>query len=546
MLEQLNEILLSRHYVSQKQLNFAQHESHVTNKPIGEVLEKLGMLTRKQVAELTAELVGLEYIDSDKILPSLAALKLFNFNFCSRNNFIPIAIDGNEIVLASSEKNENIVREAVSKQSHLKVKQFYSDAKGIQKTLYHYYFSLDNPIEDVISREVNNVLQDENAVRTLDDLLSHIIHLAVKKRCTDIHVRPMDTSINVAFRIDGVMHSMFSLDKRLHRLTATIKLRSSMDIAEFRLPQDGAFDVKLNEDVFDIRVSTIICSEGENVVMRLLPRNHEAKVLRDLGYEEEHLSIINRIFKHPAGIFLITGPTGSGKTTTLHAGLRNVDLLDKNVLTVEDPIEYRIPLVRQTQVNNAAGYTFSSAIRHFLRHDPDVILVGEIRDAETAKTAITAAETGHLVLSTLHTNNVMGIVPRLLSLGVPLHMITDSLVGCISQRLIRRVCGSCAEMVKPTAEDMEYLDIDENRLLRKGKGCEHCSDTGFIGRDTLYEILPVNPDFLAAYETNSTVVEIQEKALAAGMVTAYEVAKKKVLAGNTSVSEVIYLAPKPE
>jgi type II secretory ATPase GspE/PulE/Tfp pilus assembly ATPase PilB-like protein len=541
----IGDLLMEAGMVTAKELNYAKHEAIITGLSVGDALIKFGFASRGDVAKLNAGLLGIEYVEPENLLPDEEVLRHFNFNYCARNNFMPLTRRGNSLVVATSSHDLAEVKEIIMRKLETPITLLFCDRKSIQKQLYHFYFALDNPIEEVVAKEMANVMQDESMSRTLDDLLNNIIHLAVKKRTTDIHIRPMEDSINLAFRVDGVLHSQFSMDKKLIRLISTIKLRASMDIAEFRLPQDGGFSIKLSEDTYDLRISTIVCSFGENVVMRILPRDNDIKRLEELGFEKDHLAMINDIFEKPYGIFLITGPTGSGKTTTLHAGLRNIDMLDNNVVTVEDPIEYRIPVARQTQVNDLAGYTFSSAIRHFLRHDPDVILVGEIRDAETAKTAITAAETGHLVLSTLHTNSVMGVIPRLTSLGVPLHMITDSLIGCLSQRLIRRNCPSCSVMENPTEIEMEYLDIPADHQLLKGKGCEHCSETGFYGRDTLYEILPVSTELLSAYEKEESLDEIHEKALAAGMVISYEVAKMKVLANNTAVSQVINLAPKP-
>jgi general secretion pathway protein E/type IV pilus assembly protein PilB len=360
----------------------------------------------------------------------------------------------------------------------------------------------------------------------------------VKYRATDIHIRPLDQSISVAFRIDGMLRPMFSLVPNLRRIISTIKIRANMDIAEQRLPQDGGFSANILDSDFDVRVSSTVTVQGENLVLRILPRNVGPLRFQDLGFLEPDVPKLMRMFDHPHGLILLTGPTGSGKTTTLFAGVRGQDLLGKNVLTVENPIEYRLPLIRQTEVNEKAGYTFASAIRHFLRHDPDIILVGEIRDSETAQTAVTAAETGHLVLSTLHTNDVFGSIPRLLSLGVSAPMIADSLIGVVSQRLVRLICERCKEPYRPDRSESSYLDGAAPETLWRGRGCEACLGTGFFGREPIYEILSVNRDLAAAVAEGDRVEVVRRIAAEQGFEDMFATAVKKVASGTTSVAEI--------
>lgn len=542
----LGELLLEKGLLEQKNIDFCLHEQRITGEKMGLLFERFGFVTQYDVAKTVSEQLKCDFTPAEDVVPETAALKLFSLTMCRQNQFIPVSIDDTNITIVTSNRNLATVKQIVEGRSGRKAIIQFSEEDKIQQMLYHVYFFMDNPVEQLIQNEITNIIADRDAVRPLDNLLQNIFRLAIKERATDVHVRPLEKTINIAFRIDGVIRSMMSLGNEFKRLISTIKLRATMDIADSRLPQDGAFVVDINEKIYDVRVSTIVCPYGESAVMRILQRDNEVLRLSQLGFLPKHLATIEEAFQQPSGIILLTGPTGSGKTTTLHAGVRSMDILNSNIVTVEDPIEYRIPLVRQTEVNAKSGYTFSQAIRHFLRHDPDVILVGEIRDPETAKIAVTAAETGHLVLSTLHTNNALGVVPRLRALGVENHMIADSLKCCISQRLVRRVCPSCKETHVSTQEEMEFLELENPVELVHGEGCAVCSFSGYRGREPIYEVFVVNQAFLNAIEASASTAELMEIATNNESVFIHDVAVEKVLAGVTTVEEVKYLAPKKE
>lgn len=537
----LGELLLEKGLINQNGIDFCLHEQKITGEKLGDILERFGFVTQRDIAITYAEQMQQSFVSADDLIPDEEAMRLFTLNICRQNAFLPVKLDNTGIQVSTSNRNLDMVRQIVESRSGRKAVISISEEAAIQRLLYHHYYFMEHPVERLIQNEITNIIADRDAVRPLDSLLQNIFRLAIKSRATDIHIRPMERSINVAFRIDGVLHSMLSLGAEFRRLISTIKLRAGMDIADARLPQDGSFELDLNESNYDIRVSTIISPYGESAVLRLLQRDHEVLHLAQLGFLPKHLKMLEEAFRQPAGIILLTGPTGSGKTTTLHAGIRNINLLNTNVVSVEDPIEYRLPLVRQTEVNNRAGYTFSSAIRHFLRHDPDVIMVGEIRDDETAKTAITAAETGHLVLSTLHTNNALGVIPRLRALDIENHMIADTLKAVIAQRLVRKVCIKCGESHPATPEEMQYLHIDEPVNLMRGKGCDICNHTGFRGRVPIYEVVIVNDALVEGIETGATSNRLTELARE-NYISMYDVARQKVLDGITTVSEVSYLA----
>jgi general secretion pathway protein E/type IV pilus assembly protein PilB len=292
-------------------------------------------------------------------------------------------------------------------------------------------------------------------------------------------------------------------------------------------------------NTYDFRVSTIVVPQGENMVMRILPMESAIMGLGELGFLPEHIQHLQRIFNEPFGIVLLTGPTGSGKSTTLYAGIRCLNLLEKNVLTVEEPIEYEIPLLRQTQVNEKAGYTFANAIRYFLRHDPDVILVGEVRDAETAATALTASTTGHLVLSTLHTNSALGAIPRLRDLGIRPFLIADSLIGVVSQRLVRKICVHCKTAYNPSAWEKTYLKTPDIGELYKGKGCEVCNGTGYFGRTLVYELFTVNRELALLIEQGVDVSQLALHSKENGFVDIFDITVQKVLSGITTTEEAL-------
>jgi general secretion pathway protein E len=330
------------------------------------------------------------------------------------------------------------------------------------------------------------------------------------------------------------------MSKAVVRLVSSIKMRAKMDITEQRLPQDGSFTTEVIDTPYDVRVSTLSTEYGENVVLRLLPGGVLVRDLAQLGFLEEDMAIMKKLFSQPAGIVLLTGPTGSGKTTTLHAGLRAHGLSGKNILTIEDPIEYKLPVICQTQVNRKANYTFDTAIKHFLRHDPDVMLIGEIRDQETAHAAMTAAETGHLVLSTLHVNSSIGVIPRLKALGINSQIIADSLLGVVSQRLLRKNCPHCSESYIPDITEWQQISDDpEIRPIKKGSGCKQCSGSGYLGRIPIYELLPAGKELTNAIANDVSRKEITQIVEKNGLISIRNMAKKRVINGETTVAEYL-------
>ena len=534
----LGELLKEKGLIRSEHINFALQEQKITKEKLGEVLERLGFVTQYDVITTLAEQEGIPYLDIDEVLPKEDVLKLFNKNLCLNNTFLPLKILDSSIEVASATILDGRLGQLISRQTGLKPRFYLSERRKIVNAINKFYYFMENPVEKLIETEVNLLSQDVEMARGMDNLVKCILQLAVKMRATDIHIRPMERSVNVSFRVDGVMTSVLSLPIPLKRIISSIKMRADMDIAEQRLPQDGRFSANILNNDFDFRVSTVVSPYGENIVLRILPKENAIMGMGQLGFFEEDIRKVDNMFNEPFGIILLTGPTGSGKSTTLYAGIRGLNLLKENVLTVEDPIEYSLPLLRQTQVNEKAGYNFANAVRYFLRHDPDVILVGEIRDSETAASAITASTTGHLVLSTMHTNNAVGAIPRLRDLGIRSFLIADSLIGVVSQRLVRKICNSCKEEYEPSEWEKVYLKDPSIIKLYRGKGCEVCNGSGYFGRTLVYELLTIDKELSLLIDREVELKQIIDMAKGNGFKDIFDITIVKVRQGITTVEEL--------
>jgi len=537
--KQIGALLKEKGLINEEHIGYALQEQKITKEKLGELFERLGFVTEHDLVTTLAEQSGLEYMDVEETVPEEAILKLFNKNLCLNNIFLPIRRVDQSILVAVYNVVDDTVAQLIARQSGLQPKIFISERKKIINAINTFYYFLENPVEKLIETEVKMLAQDAEMARGMDTLVQHIFHLAVKMRATDIHIRPTSKTTNIAFRVDGVLTSVMALPATLNRLVASIKMKADMDIAEQRLPQDGRFTATILNNIYDFRVSTIVSPQGENMVLRVLPLESSTMGMGQLGFFEKHIQTVERMFNEPFGIILLTGPTGSGKSTTLYAGIRRLNLLQKNVLTVEEPIEYDIPLIRQTQVNVKAGYTFAGAIRYFLRHDPDVILVGEIRDAETAATAVTASTTGHLVLSTMHTNSALGAIPRLKDLGVRPFLIADSLIGVVSQRLVRKVCNACRETYQPEDWEKAYLKDETLSTLHRGKGCDICNGTGYFARTLVYELLTVSKELALMIEQEADLRDISAVVEKGGFVDIFDIMAEKVRQGVTTTAEAV-------
>lgn len=396
--------------------------------------------------------------------------------------------------------------------------------------------------------ETKDLLDSEDEAPIIR-LVNSLISQAIKEHASDIHIEPMERDLIIRFRIDGVLHEKIRPPKKIQSsMISRIKIMAGLNIAEKRLPQDGRIRIKMAGKDIDIRTATVPTSHGERITLRLLDRSSILLDLTDLGFSPDNYKKMDHLIHCPHGIILVTGPTGSGKTTTLYACLSKINTPDRNILTVEDPVEYQLQGISQVQVNPKIELTFASGLRSFLRHDPDVIMVGEIRDLETAEIAIQASLTGHLVLSTIHTNDSAGAIMRLVDMGVEPFLVASSLIGILAQRLVRTICPHCKKAYQATARELDELGIDASgsTLLYKGEGCPECGFSGYHGRAGIYELLTIDDDIRKLVMANSDASTVKRKATERGMLSLREDGAHKILAGITTTSEVLRVTQEDE
>ncbi len=538
--KRLGDLLLEKGYITKRHLDVALAVQKITGRRIGETLVRLGFVTSKTIGEVLAEQWGMEYVDLALYPPTEEALKLIPRRVAEEYGIIPIYVEGSTLVLGvvdpANVKGMDVARRLTGRT----VKPKLVDVETFSETLEKTYYFLENPVDREIVASIEEFKRstspDLTRVSRLVDLL---VEECIRVRGTDIHITPYEDVVTVFYRVDGVLRFAYALPKNIQNaLVSRIKIMSGMDIAEQRLPQDGAFSYDFIGRSYDMRVSTVPTIYGENVVIRVLTKSTSLLELGRLGFWREQVDLLRRLFLKPYGIVVVCGPTGSGKTTTLYSAIREINLLERNVLTVEDPVEYRFAFVKQTQVNERAGYTFALASRHFMRQDPDVILIGEVRDEETASIALRASITGHLVLTTLHTNDAVSTIPRLVDFNVDRFLLGYALAAAISQRLVRRVCEYCREEYEATPQEVEEFGIPEGAVLSRGRGCEACHYTGYLGRTVISEIMVVDEDIAHMISENESLLNIKRVAMEKGMVPLREDGIRKALEGITTLQEV--------
>lgn len=542
----IGQLLEELGFITKEQIEITLDVQKANPKYFGETLQDLDFVTSSEISQAIALQSNLEYIDLELVTPSAEALRLVPYNVAKAKNILPLSVDEHTLTVATQDVNELSTLDYLRKISNRDVKFVVEDKKTIARYSEMFYYQLSNPIEEEIRQIIKSAVggSEVNVVHLFELLLNS----AIKDHATDMHISPESSVTHVSYRIDGVLQHFYSLPLKLHsQLVARIKILSNLDISEQRKPQDGAFSYEFLSEPFDLRISTLPTNHGENVVMRLLGKNSSLFSLVRLGLTKTNVAKIENYFSKPYGIVLIVGPTGSGKTTTLYSALRKIDSLKKNVMTIEDPIEYKFSFIKQTQLNEKAGYTFNNAIRAFMRQDPDVMLVGEIRDKETAELAVRASITGHLVLSTLHTNDAVGTIPRLEDLGIEPYLIGSGLLCVIAQRLVRKLCSNCKtpKEAPATVEELENLGISKRLIelypdftLFDAVGCENCRGSGYIGRESIIEILEVDEDIESLITKKASTQEILQKARQKGMFSIKEDGHIKVLQGITTIQEI--------
>ncbi len=580
----LGQMLVEKGLISAQQLREALEAQQQSDLRIGEILVGLGHLDRRALFETLAEQLRVPFVDLEQSQIDANVAGLVPRDLAEKYDCIPIGRGDGTIRVAMAEPGNVMAEDDLRAQLQVPVEALLADPEAIDEAIKSTYadaapaaagggggggarFATDMSEVEALAESVRDSgllgLQDstdetaEGQVVTdrVADLAEEapiirmakvLLQRAIQERASDVHVEPEREGLRIRYRIDGVLHEVMRVPKYVHApLTSRFKIMANMNIAEHRVPQDGRIHVRHQNREYDLRVSCVPTTHGEKVVMRILDVQSVLIGLETLGLMQDHEAIVQRLIRQPNGMLLSTGPTGSGKTTTQYAILNVINSVEINILTIEDPVEYQLDGIYQVHVNRKAGLTFAVALKYFLRQDPDVILVGEIRDLETAEIAIQASLTGHLVLSTLHTNDAPSTVTRLVDMGVEPFLISSSVIASMSQRLTRRICAHCKEAYQPRRDLLLGFgfdpDAEENRdvVFYHGRGCDRCRNTGYLGRVAVYELMEMDAELAELVAKRATHGQIREAAIAGGMITLAQDGFRKVLQGITTVDDLV-------
>ena len=539
----LPELLLEQGVMTQEQLLGAQAEAAKSGRSLKQILVQQGLMTEQDLAALIAAQSGVTSIDLGNYLIKPEVVQLVPEALARKHTLMPVFKIGDSLTVAMDDPMNFFAIDELRLKAKCDIKTVVAGPTSIRGAIEQYYGAAGTIAEVAQAiQEAALPKKDEEAAEEapIIRLVNLLIMQAVKERASDIHIEPGDGTLRTRFRVDGVLREVNGPPAHLHSaVSSRIKVLAQLDIAEKRKPQDGRFQLKMEGKGIDLRVSAVPTQFGEKVVLRLLDSANAALSLEQLGLDEAMRRQFERLLRTPHGVLLVTGPTGSGKTTTLYAALSLINAVDRNIITIEDPVEYRLPGVNQVQVNPKAELTFASALRSFLRQDPDVIMVGEIRDRETAEIAVQAALTGHLVFSTLHTNDAPGALTRLIDMEVEPFLIASSVAGVLAQRLVRVICPKCKEPYRPPASLVSEFQLKENAQFFRGMGCSACKQTGYKGRIGIFELLPVTDPIKNLITSRVAAHVIRDAARKVGMRTLREDGVAKSLAGLTTIEEVI-------
>ncbi len=546
----LGQRLIEAGLIDQTQLQAALSEQQRTKQTLGSILIRLGFVDEEAVAAAVAAQARVKYVDLGQYSPQPEATQRVQENFARQKRLVPISFVGKALVVAMANPLDVLALDELRHLAKGPVEVVGATESQVQKALDRAYgagMGWNEVVEESlrhVARKAGEALGESEVAQEppIIRLLDNLIFRAVQDGATDIHVEPEEKLVRNRFRVDGLLRYGPHLPKELQgAVTARIKVMANLDIAENRLPQDGRISFNSGGREVDLRVSTFPTTHGENLVLRILDRSKLALGLEQLGFAPDQLTNFKRLLMHPNGIILASGPTGSGKTTTLYSGLTYLNSEERNIMTIEDPVEYGIPGIRQSQVNVKAGLTFGAGLRSILRQDPDIIMVGEMRDEETVEIAIRAALTGHLVFSTLHTNDAAGAIPRLTDMGAAPFLVSSALLLVVAQRLVRVICTNCKEEAPPDPVVIRRLGLQakEGELkVFQGKGCDKCDQTGYRGRLGIYEMLIVTPELTPLILERADAGAIRRAARAQGMRTMVEDGIRKAIRGLTTLEEV--------
>ena len=555
--KRLGELLLRESLISVEQLEKALEDQSTSGSSLGSSLVKLGFINESDLMEFLSRQFGVPAVDPTKLDIDQKIIEIIPSHMIQKYLLVPIALKGNTLSIAMADPSNHFIIDDIRFLTRKNIQVNVATESSIISVIQQ-YFDPSTSLEDVIGNMDDD---DIDVVSMTDDfdldsveneaeqapvvkLVNLILMDAIKKGASDIHIEPYEKMFRVRFRIDGVLYEIMKPPLKLkNALISRIKIMSRLDIAERRLPQDGRIKLRVRGGEMDFRVSVLPTLFGEKVVLRLLDKSNLQLDMTKLGFEETQLKLFKEAIHKPYGMVLVTGPTGSGKTTTLYSALSELNKTTENISTAEDPVEFNLPGINQVQIHEAIGLTFAAALRSFLRQDPDIIMVGEIRDFETAEIAIKAALTGHMVLSTLHTNDAPSTINRLLNMGVEPFLVSSSVNLILAQRLARRVCTQCKEEVEVPEEVLLDLGVDEDDIgtfqCYKGSGCPVCSNTGYKGRIALYEVMPIYEEIKELILVGASTTEIKREAMRLGMLTLRQSGILKLKQGITTIEEVI-------
>jgi general secretion pathway protein E len=544
----LGEMLVEEKLITPAQLESAQTLWRQQGGRLSDILLKQGLVKAEQLAIVLSIQLNLPLIDLKRHTVQPRALRLIPEEMARKYTLIPLDIVNNSLMVVMADPEDIRTIEDIKAQARMRVEVALGVRYDIERAIDLNYRS-SGAIEKQVSQFTPAPADkaDDTAAFTsrtpIAETLDLLIAQAVKDRASDVHIEPQEDRLRIRYRIDGILHDMYSFPLNMHSpLVSRVKILSDMDISEQRRPQDGQFSIKIGGNEIDIRCATMETPYGERVTLRILDKSLALFTLTELGFQSDVLIKYRTMLRSPLGMILVGGPTGSGKTTTLYASINELDRNERNIMTVEDPIEYSFMDINQTQVNNKAGITFASGLRSIMRHDPDVILVGEIRDRDTATIAIQAALTGHLVLSSIHANDAVGVLFRLMDLDAEPASISSTLIGIASQRMVRRICPNCRSPYQPPEEELLAFNKElghQTAIFYHGTGCNLCANTGYRGRTGIFEFLVMNETIRKMLRSHAGVGEIKAQAITDGMVTMKQDGMLKVKEGITSISEVM-------
>jgi type IV pilus assembly protein PilB len=560
--KRFGDLLIEKGLLTPEQLAGALEEQDRTGLKLGQVLREKGLISEDDLVDVIHTRLGIPKLALDNLVIDPTIVEIVPLSLAKKHHLIPVFKIGGTLTVAMADPLDVIALDELKYLTNLKINRVVSTSVAIAQAINQYYSlreSMAEMIKDIGDEETSgqpdfattvSEAEASTSEAPLIKLVNLLITQAVRDHASDIHIEPDDQKLRVRYRINGVLKEQDAPPRSLHAsIVSRIKVMSQMDVSEKRLPQDGRFVVTVGNRDIDVRASTLPTVNGEKVVLRVLDRRNLVMGLANLGFAQQTQTDFQELIRKPEGLILITGPTGSGKTTTLYAALNEVKSIEKNIVTLEDPVEYTLPLINQVQINERAGLTFASALRSILRQNPDIIMVGEIRDAETAQMAVRSALTGHLVLTTIHTNDAAGAVARLIDMGVEDYLLASCLLGVLAQRLVRTICPRCKtqETLPPAVFDVLGLDLTASDCqFYTGQGCEECGGTGYAGRIGIYEYLPVNNRIREIILSNPNSATIKSAAQRLGMSTLREQVIAKGLKGITTYREILRVTQQDE